>query len=338
MTGQAGDVHAMRRDRRRPQTGSARAAAPCCPRFAVSPSRGQDSPREGPCADCGDATYVDEYCAACGNRRAEPDRDQAELDGIVLITDRGLEHPRNEDAAAAGIVLGCGSRATAIAVAVCDGVSTSTAADMAAEAASTAGVDAMLNALAASRKPESAVLAGLTDAAEAAAAAGATPDPAIAPSCTYSAVAVVPDLDGTARDRRRQRRGQQGVLASRTARAPQCLTVDDSVAQELISAGAAADSEAVQAGAHTMTRWLGADAEPTPWSDSSVQHDHHRRAGFAGAVHRRPVELPARRRRHRAILRRNRPDRGGPRARRLRVGRRRPRQHHRRRDPDRRTS
>ena len=50
-----------------------------------------------------------------------------------------------------------------------------------------------------------------------------------------------------------------------------CLTVDDSVAQELISAGAAADSEAVQVGAHTLTRWLGADADATPWSDSSVR-------------------------------------------------------------------
>jgi serine/threonine protein phosphatase PrpC len=49
------------------------------------------------------------------------------------------------------------------------------------------------------------------------------------------------------------------------------LTVDDSVAQELMTAGAAADSELVQRGAHTLTRWLGADSEPTPWADSSVQ-------------------------------------------------------------------
>ena len=69
---------------------------------------GQARSQELPCADCGGETYVDDYCAACGNRRAEPARDQAELDGIVLITDRGLEHPRNEDAAAAGIVA-CGS-------------------------------------------------------------------------------------------------------------------------------------------------------------------------------------------------------------------------------------
>jgi serine/threonine protein phosphatase PrpC len=51
---------------------------------------------------------------------------------------------------------------------------------------------------------------------------------------------------------------------------PQQLTVDDSLAQELITAGAAADSEAVQRGAHTLTRWLGADSEAKPWSESSV--------------------------------------------------------------------
>ena len=51
---------------------------------------------------------------------------------------------------------------------------------------------------------------------------------------------------------------------------PQQLTVDDSVARELISAGVPADSDAVQAGAHVLTRWLGADSEPKPWSDSSV--------------------------------------------------------------------
>jgi serine/threonine protein phosphatase PrpC len=43
------------------------------------------------------------------------------------------------------------------------------------------------------------------------------------------------------------------------------------VAQELMTAGAAANSEFVLRGAHTITRWLGADSEPKPWSDSSVQ-------------------------------------------------------------------
>jgi serine/threonine protein phosphatase PrpC len=38
-----------------------------------------------------------------------------------------------------------------------------------------------------------------------------------------------------------------------------------------MTAGAAANSEFVLRGAHTITRWLGADSEIKPWSDSSVQ-------------------------------------------------------------------
>jgi PPM family protein phosphatase len=222
------------------------------------------------CADCGDGTYVDQYCTVCGQRRAEPDRDQASLGGVVLVSDRGLEHPRNEDAAAAGVVP-CES-GEAIAVAVCDGVSSSSAADTAAKAASKAGVDAMLNALAASRAPEAAVLSGLTEATKAAVAAGSdTAARDIAPSCTYAAVAVAPTAAGTAEI------AVGNVGDSRVYWIPEpptrarCLTTDDSVAQQLISAGAAAESEVVQAGAHTLTRWLGADADPTPWSESGVR-------------------------------------------------------------------
>ena len=63
-------------------------------------------PQEGPCSDCGNATFSDGYCTACGHRRAEPDRDEARLGPVALITDRGLHHARNEDAAAAGGVAG----------------------------------------------------------------------------------------------------------------------------------------------------------------------------------------------------------------------------------------
>lgn len=221
------------------------------------------------CVDCGDGTYVDQYCSVCGQRRAEPDRDQAHLDGIVLVTDRGLEHTHNEDAAAAGIVASDSDEV--IAVAVCDGVSTSFAADTAAKSASAAGVDAMLNALAAKRKPQSAVLAGLTDAANAAADAGAgNLNLALAPSCTYSAAAVVPTSTGTTEITVGNVGDSRVYWIPEPPAQAQCLTVDDSLAQELIAAGVAADSEAVQAGAHTLTRWLGADAEKSPWSDSSV--------------------------------------------------------------------
>ena len=226
---------------------------------------------EGPCPDCGNETYADDYCTVCGHRRADPDRDEADLEGVVLITDRGLEHARNEDAAAAGIVAGSGTEQPyAIAVAVCDGVSTSGDAHTAAVAASKAGVDAMLAALAASRTARAAVLAGLADAAKAAAAAGTGADPATAPSCTYTAATVVPTSAGTVQITVGNVGDSRAYWLPQPPAPAQQLTVDDSVAQELITAGAAADSEAVQRGAHTLTRWLGADSEAKPWSESSV--------------------------------------------------------------------
>lgn len=226
--------------------------------------------REGPCADCGNEAVFDEYCTVCGHRRPEPDRDEAELGGIALITDRGIEHARNEDAAAAGALVGNDiDRPDAIAVAVCDGVSASTGAHIAAVAASKAGVDAMLAALAATRKARGAMLAGLESAAKAAAAAGT--DSMTAPSCTYTAAIVVPTSTGTPQITVGNIGDSRAYWLPEAPAPAQQLTVDDSLAQELITAGASADSEAVLRGAHTLTRWLGADSESKPWSDSSVQ-------------------------------------------------------------------
>jgi serine/threonine protein phosphatase PrpC len=221
----------------------------------------------GPCSDCGNESYIDDYCTVCGHRRAEPDRDQADIGVIALITDRGIEHARNEDAAAAGIVGGT-EQPDAIAVAVCDGVSTSGDAHTAAVAASKAGVDAMLAALTATRTARAAVLAGLADAAKAAAAART--DAASAPSCTYTAATVVPTSAGTVQITVGNVGDSRAYWLPKPPAPAQQLTVDDSVAQELITAGAAADSEAVQRGAHTLTRWLGADSEAKPWSESSI--------------------------------------------------------------------
>jgi serine/threonine protein phosphatase PrpC len=227
--------------------------------------------QEGPCSDCGNATFADGYCTACGHRRAEPDRDEARVGPVVLITDRGLHHPRNEDAAAAGTVdPDVAGRSTATAAVVCDGVSTSGEPQAASVAASKKGVEAMLAALAVSGDPRKAVLAGLADAAKAAVDAATGLDSANAPSCTYTGATVVTNAEGV----------QITVGNVGDSRAywlpeppelPQQLTVDDSVAQELMTAGASADSEVVLRGAHTITRWLGADAEPIPWSESSVR-------------------------------------------------------------------
>jgi PPM family protein phosphatase len=224
---------------------------------------------DAPCSDCGNKAQFDEYCTVCGHRRAQPDRDEASLGAVVLITDRGIEHAGNEDAAAAGMLVGNDvTRPDTVAVVVCDGVSSSDEAHKAAVAASSAGVDAMLAAIPATKKLRAAVLAGLDAAAKAAVAAGT--GSGAAPSCTYTAVLVVPAA-GSA---------QVGVGNVGDSRAywlpdppasPRQLTVDDSLSQELITAGASPDSEAVRRGAHTLTRWLGADSDPEPWSESSVQ-------------------------------------------------------------------
>ena len=109
-------------------------------------SRADDSTGELPCCRLRRTRHTSTTTApSAASDAPSPIRDQAELDGIVLITDRGLEHPRNEDAAAAGIVAGGpGGQRHAIAAAVCDGVSTLPLRDAAAVAASIAGVDAML--------------------------------------------------------------------------------------------------------------------------------------------------------------------------------------------------
>ncbi len=294
---------------------------------------------EAPCADCGNETYVDDYCAACGNRRAEPSRDQVDLDGIVLITDRGLEHPRNEDAAAAGIVAGeAGEPPHAMAVAVCDGVSTSADAQAAAVSASMAGVDAMLRALAASRDARSAVLAGLTDAAIAAASAGlGSLDPTMAPSCTYAAAVIVPSSGGTAEITV----GNVGDSRVYWLPGPAC-------------SGAMPDSRRFPCAGTDHRRRprrfrsrAGRRAHPDPVARRRRRADavdgvecahDHRRAGLSRDVHRRVVELPTRSRRHRATLQRERRDGVGPRTRRLCTARGRSGQHHRRGDPDRRHS
>ena len=189
---------------------------------------------------------------------------------MVLATDRGLHHARNEDAAAAGMVTGVPGRRDSLAIAVCDGVSTSGEPQMASVAASKAGVEGMLASLVTAGTTRAAVLAGLAEATKAAADAGSGRDPANAPSCTYTAAAVVPNAEGEVEITVGSVGDSRAYWLPDPPESAQQLTVDDSVAQELMTAGAAANSEFVLRGAHTITRWLGADAEAKPWSDSGL--------------------------------------------------------------------
>ena len=224
------------------------------------------APADGQCENCGAAPTRTRQVAVPrpAPGRTEPDRDENRLDAIVLITDRGIEHTRNEDAAAAGTVAG------AIAAVVCDGVSTSADGQNASRAASVAGVDAMLNALAASGDLTSVMLAGLSDAARAAAGAE-SPDDSIPPSsCTYTAAVVVSSKADEVHIAVANVGDSRVYWLPDAPAQPQCLTVDDTLAQQLISGGIPADSPAVARGAHTLTRWFGADAEPPLFDESSI--------------------------------------------------------------------
>src|SRR6185503_20131901 len=102
-------------------------------------------------------------------------------------------------------------------------------------------------------------------------AAAAPTNSSPAPSCTYTAGVVVPTSAGTVQITVGNVGDSRAYWLPEPPAPAQQLTVDDSLAQELITAGASADSEAVQRGAHTLTRWLGADSDPEPWAESSVQ-------------------------------------------------------------------
>ena len=222
------------------------------------------------CTDCGRGTYVDDYCTVCGDRRPDPDRDEDQLDAIVLITDRGIEHTRNEDAGAAGTVAGeAGERPYAIAAVVCDGVSTSAEAQNASRAASVAGVDAMLQALAASRDLTSVMRAGLAEGAKAA-AESTSPEGFSPASCTYTAVVIVPAAAGEMQFATANVGDSRVYWLPEPPAQPLCLTVDDTVARQLISAGVPPDSPAVLRGEHTLTRWFGRDADKEKWNESKV--------------------------------------------------------------------
>lgn len=96
------------------------------------------------CVSCGEREISDDgYCGSCGHKQPE-ERDHIEMaDGpTVAVTDRGLRHRHNEDAAAIA-ALGDG---TAVLV-VCDGVSSTPGSAEASLAAATAARDLLVDRL-----------------------------------------------------------------------------------------------------------------------------------------------------------------------------------------------
>jgi serine/threonine protein phosphatase PrpC len=128
----------------------------------------------------------------------------------------------------------------------------------------------MLNALAASRDTTAVMLAGLTDAAKAAANSTSRDDGVSPASCTYTAAVVVPSTAGEVQIAVANVGDSRAYWLPEPPGQPQRLTIDDTLAQQLISAGIPPDSPAVQRGAHTLTKWFGRDADTEQWDESRV--------------------------------------------------------------------
>jgi serine/threonine protein phosphatase PrpC len=194
---------------------------------------------------------VDGYCESCG-RKVPTGRDHIELDlGLLVgVTDRGLRHPRNEDAMA--LATASTSAGQAAIVVVCDGVSSSPRPDEASLTGAEAAVRVLLEAVRMGDELQEASRDAVHDASV---ALNALAGPGGAPSATYAAAVV-----------------SEGVVTlswlgdSRvywlTESESQLLTTDDSLAQEMIASGLFDEATAMASPqAHVITRWLGADNE-----------------------------------------------------------------------------
>ncbi len=208
------------------------------------------------CPGCGANAFGPEgYCDTCGQRPTTgPDHAEADLGDVAGVTDVGLRRRHNEDAMGLGVLPG-----GTVAV-VCDGVSSSTRADAAANAAVSAATPLLLDELrrgvSAARAIESAARAAQQAAAG---TAGPVPDD-VPPCCTFVCATVLGGriTVGWVGDSRAywlpREDADHGAV---------CLTTDDSLAGRFaageISARAVPDGPQARA----LTRWLGADAGDT---------------------------------------------------------------------------
>jgi serine/threonine protein phosphatase PrpC len=237
--------------------GTELAPLPARPSVATPPPADAD----GACAECGGTVDADGYCTTCG-AKARPARDhlvEQPQPWLAAVSDRGVRHHRNEDAAAIAGSDQPGARAVLV---VCDGVSSSDSSDVASLAAARASRDVLAashaQGLTTSDGLAAAMGARLEAAADAASQAVAAVTPAdpgqSPPSCTFVAAALEDSqvVVGVVGDSRAYWLPDAGE--------PVMLTVDDSWAAEQIAAGAPRAQAESAPQAHAITRWLGVDA------------------------------------------------------------------------------
>jgi serine/threonine protein phosphatase PrpC len=206
-----------------------------------------------PCAACGaDGSHIlDGYCDVCGMKQPAPrDHIELNLDGVAGVSDKGRTHWRNEDAFAISVD---GARVVAV---VCDGVSTTANPDKASQAAADQALAVLEGA---DEAPPVLLLDAFSAARSAVEATDGEPAPPDIgwPSCTFLACVV----DGAVVD-------IAGMGDCRSYWLPaegdgETLTEDDSWAAEKIAAGELTAEQAyADPLSHTITRWLGRDADP----------------------------------------------------------------------------
>ena len=212
------------------------------------------------CPQCGSATRAtDRFCEACGAGFEHPDpappvgkdRIEQNLVRLAAVSDRGRVHSRNEDAYDIAL------EDQAVVAVVCDGVSSSTAGDVAARVAA----DAAGRALQAGRgaDPTATLLGAIETARQAVAGVAWSPMRDLAaPSTTIVAATCAAGLITVA-----------GLGDSRAYwiddEEPVRLTRDDSWAEDQVTIGRLRPDEALlDARAHMITAWLGIDAPTHP--------------------------------------------------------------------------
>jgi serine/threonine protein phosphatase PrpC len=210
------------------------------------------------CRACGapaDKIDADGYCGCCGVRQRQPvEREELDLATAAGVSDQGRIHLRNEDAFHLEAV------EDGVVAVVCDGISSSAHAAMAARiAAGAAGrrlADALRGGHADLMDATTRAMRAARDAvAEMSAGRGAALEP---PGCTVVS-AVCRDGEiviGSVGDSR---------AYWMSAEASRQLTIDDSWGEEQVAAGRLTVREANgDPRSHAVTHWLGADAPDDP--------------------------------------------------------------------------
>ncbi|MFD6354418.1 PP2C family protein-serine/threonine phosphatase [Nocardia tengchongensis] len=203
------------------------------------------------CLSCATGTLdANGCCRVCGRQPAVADRRELDLGALAAVTDRGKRHAHNEDATALRVL-----DATRILV-VCDGVSSSDHAATAADRAAATAADRLTTELSRGVGSEAATIRAIGAAADAVAALGESGDRT--PSCTIVTAVVTPSAVtvGSIGDSR-----AYWLSTDPAALPPRRVSIDDSVAAGLMELGVDETTAMSMPTAHTLTAWLGADAD-----------------------------------------------------------------------------